>query len=74
MFLLIYQQVFTAVNTAISHFKGHKICFLEEKIVFMEANNIKQKWFKSLKITKISQNLAKQKKIICTFPGSNAIQ
>ena len=43
--------------------KAQKYAFQKKTIVFMEANNIFKKIFKSLKIDKKkSQNLAKQKK------------
>ena len=43
--------------------KGTKYTFYKKKVVFMEANNIFKKFFKSLKIDKNnSQNLSKQKK------------
>ena len=38
--LLLSQQVFTAVKTAISHLKEHRIYFPEKQTVFMEANKI----------------------------------
>ena len=66
---IFFLQIFKAVKNAISHLKEHRIYFLEEKkVVFMEANNIFKKNYKSLKIDKNkTQNLAKQKKITLLY-------